>query len=320
MAADLDTLRTVLAASAETVAVAMWGEPTARHRHELRFGRHGSRSVDLRRGLWHDHEAGEGGDLLDLVRRERGCAFGEAVQHAAELVGIDTSVADARRVASAPKADGDNLGGSTENRGRALELWAESGPIAGTPAERYLRRRGIEPARLLTDPPGWPETLGWHSGIGALVVAVNDAETSLVVAVQRIFLTADGERARAPDGGKRAKLSLGPCKGNAAKLSSWPDPRGRWGLAEGPESALAATMLAGHEVWAALSAGNMANVTPPSYARVARIFADNDANAAGMKGARAAAAAFRDRGLEVQVLRVPKRGADPADLVAERAR
>lgn len=39
---------------------------------ELRFGTHGSISVDLIKGTWFDHEAGVGGGLLDLIRREKG--------------------------------------------------------------------------------------------------------------------------------------------------------------------------------------------------------------------------------------------------------
>ena len=35
----------------------------------MRFGNHGSMAVDLEKGVWHDHEAGEGGGVLDLIER-----------------------------------------------------------------------------------------------------------------------------------------------------------------------------------------------------------------------------------------------------------
>ena len=38
--------------------------------HELRWGERGSLSVDTRKGVWRDHETGEGGGTLDLVKRE----------------------------------------------------------------------------------------------------------------------------------------------------------------------------------------------------------------------------------------------------------
>jgi Protein of unknown function (DUF3987) len=53
----------------EPVARRLWGEPNATlsKGDDLRWGAHGSRSVDLRRGLWFDHEAGIGGRTIDLI-------------------------------------------------------------------------------------------------------------------------------------------------------------------------------------------------------------------------------------------------------------
>jgi hypothetical protein len=39
--------------------------------HELRYGKNGSLSIDLRKGVWFDHETGEGGGTLDFVKREK---------------------------------------------------------------------------------------------------------------------------------------------------------------------------------------------------------------------------------------------------------
>jgi hypothetical protein len=46
----------------------LWGEPTdtLRRGEELRFGRHGSKSVRPRAGVWHDHEAQKGGGVKEL--------------------------------------------------------------------------------------------------------------------------------------------------------------------------------------------------------------------------------------------------------------
>src|SRR5262249_37086100 len=38
----------------------------------LRFGTHGSLAVDLGKGVFYDHEADEGGGVLDLIKREKG--------------------------------------------------------------------------------------------------------------------------------------------------------------------------------------------------------------------------------------------------------
>jgi len=37
---------------------------------EMRYGSRGSLSVDIKKGVWRDHETGEGGGTLDLVMRE----------------------------------------------------------------------------------------------------------------------------------------------------------------------------------------------------------------------------------------------------------
>jgi hypothetical protein len=53
------------------IAIKLLGEPNAMSsEHELRFGTHGSLSVDLAKGVFFDYELGEGGGVYDLIRRE----------------------------------------------------------------------------------------------------------------------------------------------------------------------------------------------------------------------------------------------------------
>lgn len=47
---------------------------------EIRFGSHGSLSVDVAKGTWFDHSDNLGGGVLDLIKRETGKAGREAVQ------------------------------------------------------------------------------------------------------------------------------------------------------------------------------------------------------------------------------------------------
>ena len=63
------------------VAEFLWGSPN-RHlstKQELRYGKQGSKSVKLASGTWYDHEAKEGGGVLDLIRLEVHCSGSEAV-------------------------------------------------------------------------------------------------------------------------------------------------------------------------------------------------------------------------------------------------
>ncbi|NLY15830.1 MAG: toprim domain-containing protein [Gammaproteobacteria bacterium] len=56
------------------VANLLLGDPNAALSKptELRFGSHGSLAVDLEKGVWHDHEEGIGGGVLDLISRKAG--------------------------------------------------------------------------------------------------------------------------------------------------------------------------------------------------------------------------------------------------------
>ena len=67
---------------AAAVARELFGEPNKQlsSNDELRFGSHGSLSVDLKKGTWFDHSEGQGGGVLALIQRETGRANGEAVE------------------------------------------------------------------------------------------------------------------------------------------------------------------------------------------------------------------------------------------------
>lgn len=63
---------TNISAYMDTIARHYWGEPTSTRGSELRWGTHGSKSVDLKKGTFYDHEAGEGGGVVDLVKMHEG--------------------------------------------------------------------------------------------------------------------------------------------------------------------------------------------------------------------------------------------------------
>jgi Protein of unknown function (DUF3987) len=56
----------------ETIAKIFWGEPNKAlsSKTELRFGTNGSKSVNLTKCLWYDHETEEGGDTFVLIKKE----------------------------------------------------------------------------------------------------------------------------------------------------------------------------------------------------------------------------------------------------------
>jgi hypothetical protein len=310
--------------SAEQIAEALIGaKATSRTGSEVRFRGKGSLSVvtaGAQRGSFYDHEAGVGGDIIDLVAHLRRCSIAEAAAWVRAFLGIDGNTPARPAAKAAPQApevptDPPDAVKIEEARG----LWHGSVPIDDTRAEAYLRGRGTDPDQLPahTGLAGWPPTLRWHAGIGALLVAVNDTSTGLIVAVQRIYLTRDGAPKRRPDG-RKIKLALGPTgNGNAVRFAWQPDPAGRWGVAEGAETALAAAQLFGLPVVASLGASNMAKVAPPIWATTVIVFADHDD--AGLRAAKETAAALAARELPVVIRRPSQPGQDYADVLLARA-
>lgn len=75
----------------EAVCLALLGEP---NKHlskpdELRYGQHGSLTVDLRKGVYFDHEANGGGGVIDLIRRETGGQVTDAIRWMKEELNVD---------------------------------------------------------------------------------------------------------------------------------------------------------------------------------------------------------------------------------------
>ena len=80
-----------LRARVPELVVELLGKPTFRAGQEWRWGRKGSLSVVIAgpgAGMWFDHEAGEGGGLVDLVGRVRGLNRREALDWTADRIGM----------------------------------------------------------------------------------------------------------------------------------------------------------------------------------------------------------------------------------------
>jgi putative DNA primase/helicase len=180
----------------------------------------------------------------------------------------------------------------------ALRIWHQSRPAPGTLAETYLRRRGI------TIPV--PATLRFHRALKhpsgpillpAMVAAVSNLDRS-VRAIHRTFFDSEGDKTRF----KPPKAALGPIAGRAVHLA----PAGEMlALAEGIETALSVQQAVGIPAWATLGTSNLARVELPECVRELIICADADP--AGERAAREAAARFMREGRRVRIAR-PMRG------------
>jgi DNA primase len=232
---------------------------------------------------FHCFGCGVSGDVLDYVRMTHGVSLPEAAALLEEGV-PSPDKATPKKTPAAPKRDTVSV---------AAAIWRSSGPINGTPAEAYLRGRGLE-LQL-------PQTLrfsklryGSHGLLPCLVALVTTADNK-VGGIQRTFLREDGKgKAAVPS----PKLSLGKLSGGAIRLA----PAGPELLVTGGvEDGLSLQQGVGLPTWAAAGEGNIGNMVLPDVVSRVTIGADRDAS--GEAHAKRAAATFSQQGLEVRIMR-----------------
>lgn len=197
------------------------------------------------------------------------------------------------------------------NRGAAARIWAGARPIGRSPAADYLLGRGLSvEASDLRYHPRVPSGRGVQAIFRpAMLAAVRD--DSGLVAVHRTFL--DLSPARLADLAV-PKRALGRLGRGAVRLQ--PPSDGRLGLAEGIETALAATFLTGIPCWATLGTERFARVALPSSVRRLILFLDNDPG--GRRAETLARETHRGSGLEIESRYPAAAGADWNDVLLQR--
>ena len=240
-------------------------------------------------GSWICNQCGHGSGI-DFLMRFRKYEFRDAAR---EIDGVLPNCTDA----VPGKIDFATSKAAMEN------LWRRGAKIeSGDPVARYLHSRAITldeyPATLRfvprTNASSPSEVAVWCGAMLAKVVAGDRA-----VNVHRTFLSLEVETKRKL---MRGTLPPGSCVPlfQSSKIL---------GIAEGIETALAAHVLFGIPVWAALNAGNLSKWLPPAGVDRVVIFGDNDANATGQSAAWAAANRILVNGTAVDV-RIPDREGD----------
>lgn len=240
------------------------------------------------KGVWHCFGCGKGGDVIEFVQLAEGVDFLDAVRLLADgedLPPIDPKARE--RQARADRAD----------RSAAIlaaqAQWQGARSIAGTPAELYLRSRGITEAPPSTvrfaRVPIWRDKKTGADGrpFPALIAACQNV-AGKIVGVQRIFLTSDGRKADMAN----PKLSLGQVRGCAVRLGP---PARHILLCEGPEDGLTLRQRhPGRSVWVSLGTGSLPFLELPSGIERVTIAGDN--NAAGRAAVAAGIEAFEAQG------------------------
>ena len=280
--------------------------------------RHGLRRVPGR-AEWRG-ECPSCGYVAGLVVKER---EGRALWWCASC-GDDRSALTAAVLSQvAPAVPGGTQGCRANDAARtahALGIWNSASPLRGSPAEHYLNVRGVLEARTAfpTPPEGVPLRYLARcrhptvDRLPALVALVRRTSDGGPVAVHRTYLAAGGGAKAAVE---PPRASKGPVKGGAIMLHA-PDTEAGLAVAEGLETALAASALLGTPAWACVSAGGLAAFTPSHGTARLTIAADPDEP--GQRAAWACARRLRAAGLRVRVATPDDTASDFNDLLRDR--
>ena len=232
-------------------------------------------------GKWTDAATGEHGDLLDVIRETCGLIdFAEAAAEARRVLGVSKSEPPLPNTPKQPQAASDFLS-SEEPTAAARRLFAASGPISGTLAEKYLQERGITNLwatdalrfhpncyyRADADGSADKHAETWP----AMIASVTDLQGTITGA-HRTWLDPSG-RWKAPVDTPRR--SMGHLLGNGVRFGIVADVMA---AGEGIETMLSLrAVIPAMPVIAALSASHLAALHFPPTLRRLYIARDNDA-------------------------------------------
>ena len=321
----ISTTARLLGERMEELARTLLGTPNKKlsTRDELRFGNRGSMSVNIggaEPGVWFDHEAAKGGGALELIQHIHHCDLKEACAWADDWLGLtplpvppkahrkpktEAAPTVAPEPPAAPPADPPSA--PTEFAAKVANIIVQSGPAQGTPAETYLRSRGI------TMP--LPQSIRFREGAirhyGALVGLATD-DAGEVLAVQQVYLTADGHKAPLHPSKRTNKAVDGWAERSAVRIPG----KAPVILCEGIETALSLAQATGQETWACLGISNMAKA-PLSEGSEVIVARDGDIPGSAADGqVQRAMAALKARGL-IALLASPPEGKDFNDVLRD---
>lgn len=283
------------------------------------------------------HSCGVKPDGFAVLQWVNGWTFAEAVKEVNDKLGgvshipqseLDRQAAErAKRAAVAKQAQAAE---DKRLRRNLNDVWRASLPLdhpAAEPARKYFASRGLPavyPRELRFHPAltYWDFASGKDLGKHPAIVARFRTANGMSGSLHRIYLTPDGQKFGLGDAKKMMPHpSDTPLAGGAIRLSTT-TPRILC-VAEGIETALAASALHGFAVWACYSASLLETFMPPAGVEKVIIFADLDVSGTGEKAAKKLQARLWEMGIMAGI-RLPDgpipygaKGVDWNDILVE---
>lgn len=253
------------------------------------------------RGTWYCSHCGAG-DGFGLLFRVFGWNFTEAARQVDRVIGtVQVGPVTKER--------------SEESKLRVLrEVWTASRPVTkGDPVWRYLNNR-LDLDVIPSDLRFHPALLHSDGGKHPAMLALMRYPSGEAASIHRTYLTHDGHKAAVSEAKKfmaGKPLQTSSVRLGTAGLSL--------GIAEGIETALAASRLFMEPVWAATNATLLEAWIPPAGVKRVFIAGDNDSSFTGQAAAYVLARRLVREGYEVEV-RIPGvQDADWADVHQQEA-
>jgi putative DNA primase/helicase len=272
-------------------------------------------AVSITKQIFNCRSCNAAGDVIAMVQHIDRVDFRTAVRtlggYRSEMTGqnLQNAKTDHRPIEPVNQSAIDG-----QNTKWALQIWSDAAPIAGTPAETYLHRRGLR------DLPG-DSVLRFHARcafgkarVPCLVAMYRDVATDEPRAISRTAIDSAGN--------KVGRMSLGPVGGAAIKIDDDIDVEQGLVVGEGLETVLAARQLGLMPAWALGSAGAIRNFPVLSGIDALTILVDHDApDQRGRQAGQAAATEcwhrWKGAGREVLAFSTDRLGTDIADVIEE---
>lgn len=211
----------------------------------------------------------------------KGWTYAEAASEVEKIVGIATPTELQERPDPRPR----------------LKALQESCVEPGQAVIEYLSARGLTPNAATRE----AKVRYWEDGepqgrYDAMIHKVTSADGKPLT-FHVTFL--DGPKKADVSASRKLLPAVGPLAGASIRLGKEAQVMG---IAEGVETAMAASVLHGVPVWSAINTTLLEKFEPPSICKVLWIFGDSDKSFAGQKSAYALAERLARTGLDVNVL------------------
>jgi putative DNA primase/helicase len=203
---------------------------------------------------------------------------------------------------------------------RALEMWHQARDPRGTLVERYLHHRrvglphaGGEVVRFHPDCP-----FNGRDRTPCMIALIRNIASNAPQAIHRTPLNPDGTQQRTANG-KTWRLSLGPIRGGAIKLTDDANVTSCLGVAEGVETALTMQLqpeFGRSPVWSLVSVGGYSWL--PVLSGIESLWIAIDHDPIGQKRAATLARRWANEGRETFTLMSPIEGEDLNDVARRR--